>query len=448
MPASPVDSTIYGRLLGDSEVGGLFTDGAETRAMMLVEGALAKVQGELGLIPETSAAAIHRASRELELDPGALALGAAANAVPVPGFLDEFRKAMEAPEHADWLHWGATSQDIMDTALALRLRQALAIIEGRLQAVAGALGSLAEAHADLPMTARTYGQAAVVTTFGAVAASWGSPLLRHRERLREVRSGVQRVSLSGAAGTLSGMGKRGPEVRAALARELDLQDPGASWHSARDGLAALAGWLAIVTGSLAKMGEDLLVLTQSGIDEITLGQGGESSTMPQKSNPVGPSVLAAIARQVAGLDGVVQSALPHRRERDGAAWISEWLSLPQAVILTARSLSVAGETLERLTPDGDAMASHVEATGGTVFAEALSLALVRDMPRDEARAATRALVADARKTGRTLAQVAAEAHPGLDVKSLFRPERQVGTAPAEARAFARAAARAGGRGGE
>ena len=439
MPASPADSTIYGKLFGDAEVGALFTDSAEVRAMMLVEGALAKVQGSLGMIPEVSAAAIHRASLELQLDPGGLGAGVAANAVPVPGLVAAFREAMQAPEHASWLHWGATSQDIMDTALALRLRQALGIMDARLVQVIGQLGALAEAGAEQPMVARTFGQAAVVTSFGAVVAGWGTPLIRHRERLTAVRADVECVSLSGAAGTLSVMGERGPEVRAGLAEALGLRDPGASWHSRRDGIAALAGWLTGMTGSLGKMGEDLLILTQSGIGEVTLGGGGNSSTMPQKSNPVGPSALSAIARQAVGLNSVLQSALPHRQERDGAAWLSEWLSLGQLVILSTRATALAGEIAQGLEPNRAAMEGHIAATKGMIFAEALSFALAEKMLRPEAQAETKRLIALAVKAGSNLEDVASEAHPELNVADIFISQQQLGTAPAEAMAFAAAA---------
>lgn len=437
MTASPSDSAIYRQLLGDAEVGKLFTDTAELRAMMLVKGALAKVQGDAGLIPETAAAAIHRASMELQLDPSALAGSVAQNAVPVPALVEMFRTEMKAPEHAQFLHWGATSQDIMDTALALRLRQALAILDARLAATIGALGALARDNAGTPMVARTYGQAAVVTSFGAHVAAWGNPLLRHRTRLGPVRDDVIHVSLSGAAGTLSVMGEAGPGIRAALAGALGLTDPGGTWHAQRDGIAALAAWLTGLTGSLAKMGEDILILTQSGIDEVRLPSGGGSSTMPQKSNPVLPSLLPAIARQVAGLNSAIQSALPHRQERDASAWITEWMSLPQMLILTARALAVAEDLAGSIVPDTAAMARHLEATGGVLFAEALSFALCAKMPRPTAQAEVKTLVEQAKSTGERLADVASAAHPDLDLSAVFDAAAQLGQAPAEARNFAR-----------
>lgn len=439
MASSPSDSTIYRRLLGDADVGQLFSDTAEVRAMMLVEGALAKVQGEAGVIPETAGAAIHRASMELQIDPSGLAASVAENAVPVPALVAAFRDAMQAPDHAQFLHWGATSQDIMDSALSLRLRQALTIIETRLDETILALGGLAEAHAETPMVARTYGQAAVVTTFGAHVAAWGNPLLRHRNRLKAVRENVTRVSLSGAAGTLSVLGEAGPAIRGALAAALNLSDPGGSWHAQRDGVAALAAWLTGLTGTLGKMGEDLLILTQSGIQEVRLAEGGGSSTMPQKSNPVLPSLLSAIASQMVGLNAIMQTAAVHRQERDAAAWITEWMSLPQMVILSARALAVARDLAAATRPDADRMSAHVEATGGMVFAEALSFALSTRMSRPDAQAEVKSLISRAKDTGETLSTVVAQAHPDLDLASVFDMRAQWGQAPAEARAFARAA---------
>ncbi|PJE34294.1 3-carboxy-cis,cis-muconate cycloisomerase, partial [Pseudooceanicola lipolyticus] len=170
MAASVFDSALYGGLFSPGEAGRLFSDSAEIRAMLLVEGALAKVQGEHGVIPELSAAAISRAAMEVQIDPAAMAEATNSNGVSVPALVAAFRAAMQAPEHAQYVHWGATSQDIQDSALILRLRQALVLIEADLHAVLSALAGLAETHADLPMPARTYGQHATPTSFGAVAA--------------------------------------------------------------------------------------------------------------------------------------------------------------------------------------------------------------------------------------------------------------------------------------
>jgi len=438
MPASPLDSAIYRDLFGDAELSRLFSDTAEVRALLLVEGALAQAQGEVGLIPEISAVAIHRASLEVQIDPASLSAETGRNAVVVPALVTAFRAGMQAPEHAQYIHWGATSQDIIDTSLVLRLRQVLSVLETRLSRTLAALAELAEAHADLPMAARTYGQVATPTTFGAVAAMWGAPLLRLRDELAALRPQVLQVSLSGAAGTLSAMGDKGADVRAALARRLDLGDPGESWHASRDRMAALAAWLTRIAGSLGKMGEDLTLMTQSGIGEVNLGQGGASSTMPQKSNPVLPSLMVAIARQMVGLDAVMQTSLVHRQSRDGAAWFTEWMTLPQMCCLAGRALAVGEQLSTSVDPVPHLMAARIDDGRGLIFAEALSFALTDRMSRPDAQATVKTMSREVQETGVSLRNLAQRDFPG-DWSHVFDVTRQLGTAPTDARAFARSA---------
>lgn len=436
MPAAPADSLIYGRLFGDEDTARLFTDSAEIRAMLLVEGALARVQGALGLIPADAAAFIDRASQEVVIDPSALAAETARNGVPVPGLLTAFRKAAQAPDPMQYLHWGATSQDIMDTALALRLRPMLALWQDRLAGLLARLADLADAHAALPLTARTYGQAATPTGFGAVVAGWGWPLLDARTRLSSLRGTVLQVSLSGAAGTLSAMGEDGPAVRAGLAEALGLTDPGHSWHSDRTGPGQLASWAAALAGTLGKLGEDIMLLCQSGIAEVGLGgAGGASSTMPQKQNPVGPSALVALARHVIGLAALIQGAAIHRQQRDGAAWFGEWLAVPQLCICTGRMLSQAADITETLTPDAGAMARGLEAGHGLLHAEALSFALAEQMPRPEAQEIVKEMCRQAEASATPLLTLAAAQFPLVDWR-LKLSESALGQAPVEARAFA------------
>ena len=422
-------------MFGDDETAALFTDSAELGAMLLVEGALAKVQGAIGLIPQDAAAFLHRASFEVQIDPAGLAAETAVNGVPVPALIAAFRKAAQAPDLASWLHWGATSQDIIDTALALRLKGLVAIWEGRIGALVARLGGLAEAHAELAMAGRTYGQAATPTSFGAVVASWGRPLLRHRRRLAAVKADLLQVSLSGAAGTLSAMGAQGPQVRAGLAAALGLSDPGGSWHAERDGIGAFGGWMAGMAASLGKIGEDLLLLTQTGIGEVILAGAGGSSTMPQKQNPVGPSVLVALARQVVGLSAILQGAGLHRQQRDGAAWFTEWLTLPQMCVLTGRALALAADLVGRVTPDPAAMERGLAQGQGLIIAEALSFALTDGMTRLEAQARVKGMCAEAVARGVDLLALAERDLPGTDWATVLRAN-MLGQAPAEARAFA------------
>lgn len=436
MAVSVFDSAIYHDLFHDAEVGRFFSDAAEIQAMLSVEGALAAVQGSMGVIPEASADAIHHASLDARIDPATLARDTGQSAVCVPALVAALREKVGNPELARHVHWGATSQDIIDTGLVIRLRQVLTIYDTRLVILLKGLGDLARTHAELPMAARTWAQAATPTSFGAVAAGWGRPFLSHRVRLDQLRPRLLKVSLSGASGTLSAMGERGPVIRAALAQGFGLADPAHSWHSAREGLAELAAWLTTVSGSLAKMGEDLIGMTQAGIDEMMLGSAGSSSTMPQKTNPVQPSLLVALAGHVAALNASMQTALVHRQQRDGAAWMLEWMALPQMCMGVARALTVATELARTMTPDPNNMGALIDGGFGLIHAEALCFALSSHMPRPEAQARVKSLCAEARATRTSLAVLVGRAFPDFDTGTVFLTEAQLGVAPEEARAFA------------
>lgn len=436
MAGSPFDSALYGKLFDPGETGRLFSDTAEVRAMLLTEGALARAQGALGVIPETAAAAIHRAAMEVQLDPAAMAGATGGNGVSVPALVAAFREAMQAPEHAQFVHWGATSQDIMDTALMLRLRQALTLIEADLRGVLVALTALAETHADLPMPARTYGQHATPTSFGAVAAAWGAPLIGLIEEIPVLRDQCLVVSLSGAAGTSAALGPKAAETRAALAQALGLANPERTWHTDRAPILRLADWMLRSALALGKMGEDATELVQSGIGEIRLGGAGASSTMPQKQNPVGPSVLVALARHGAALMAALHGAAVGRHQRDGAAWFTEWLTLPQIVLGAATAARTARALAEGLAPRPAAMSAALGGSGGLILAEALSFALAGQMPRPKAQAEVKRLCREAQDTGEPLSGLVARDHPALDATALFDPARQMGEAPAEARRFA------------
>ncbi len=439
MTASPFDSAHLTALFPTGETGKLFTDSAEIRSMMIVEGALAKVQGAHGMIPETAASAIHRASLELQIDPAGLADATGRNGVSVPGLVAAFRNLMRAPEHAQYLHWGATSQDIQDTALMLRLRQALGHYETLLRDCLGAMAELADKQAETPMAARTYGQLATPTSFGAQVAGWGWPLLRALQGLPALRDDVLWVSLSGAAGTASELGPDAVALRRDLAEALNLRDPGHSWHSDRGPILRLATWVSEVSLACGKLGEDLILANQSGIAELRLGDAGASSTMPQKQNPVQPSAVVALARHVTGLNATLHGAALHRQARDGAAWFTEWLTLPQLVLSGAAALHIVRYLVHGVQPDAGAMAQSLAESGGLILAERLSFALAQIMPRPEAQAETKRLCTLARETGRPLSDHAQDAYPDL-AANLFDPAEALGQAPQEAHSFAKATA--------
>ena len=436
MAGSVFDSALYAGLFPVGDAGRLFSDSAELRAMLLVEGALAKAQGARGIIPELSAAAISRAVMEVQIDPAALSAPTGANGVSVPGLIAAFRAEMNAPEHAQFVHWGATSQDILDTGLMLRLRQAQGILARDLAPVLRDLARLARDHAELPMPARTYGQHATPTSFGAVAASWGTPLIGTLDR--DVSDWFW-VSLSGAAGTASALGPHAPALRADLASALGLHDPRRSWHTDRSAVLQIAHWAQQITRALAKMGADLTDLVQTGIAEIRLDGAGASSTMPQKQNPVAPSVLMALAQQGEGLLQTLGAASVHRHQRDGAAWFTEWMCVPQIMLGTAAAVQTAQSLTAGLRPDAANMTAALNGGLGMIHAEALSFALAARMPRPEAQAAVKALCLQAQQSQTSLSELVAAAYPDLDTPPLFDPRHQMGHAPDDARAFAAAA---------
>ncbi len=434
MAASVFDSPLYAQLFHTGDAGRLFSDTAAIRAMLLVEGALARVQGTLGVIPELSAAAIHRASLEIQVDPGAIAKATGENGVSVPGLVAQFRAEMQAPEFSQHVHWGATSQDIIDTALMLRLRQAISLAEQDLRQIIATLAAAAQTHMHLPLPARTYGQHATPTSWGAVMAEWGMPLCDALDELEALRACSLYVSLSGAAGTGSALGLRAAETRAALAKALGLHDPKRSWHVDRGPLLRIADWQGRVMAALAHMAQSTIGLTLTGIEEAALGVSGASSTMPQKQNPVGPSAIIALGHQFTGQRATLQEAAAHQHQRDGGAWFAEWMAVPQLALSLAAALHHAKALAAGLTPQPVRMHAALTRGLGLIHAEALSFALADLMPRPDAQKITKQLCREAQKQQVPLGDLARADYPDLP-EDLFDPKAQMGHAAEDAAAF-------------
>lgn len=387
MALTPLDSELTGSLLSDPDALALFGDRAVIRAMLRVEGALARTQGRLGMIPAEAAERIAAVADSLEIPPAVLATGSADAGVPVPALVARLRDAVGGPAAAH-VHHGATSQDIVDTGLVLRLRDLLALLEARQADLIALLAGLADRHRHTVMAGRTRTQQAVPVTFGLKVAGWLSALLRQRRRLMEMRPRLLVLQFGGAAGTLSALGDQGLAVAEGLAAELALELPAAPWTAQRDGLAELAGWLSLTSGLLGKIGQDVLLLAQSEVAELREGGGpgrGGSSTMPQKANPVSAEALVALARFNAGMVGQMHQALVHGQERDGAAWQLEWLVLPQMAVATGAALSHALALAGGLQVDAARMRANLEASRGLLLAEAASFALAAHMPRPQAQ---------------------------------------------------------------
>ncbi|HZJ10637.1 MAG TPA: 3-carboxy-cis,cis-muconate cycloisomerase [Trueperaceae bacterium] len=390
MSFSPADSALFAPLFTDLRVAKLFGDEAMLARMVEFEAALARVEGRLGVIPAAAGEELAGALSGLQLaslDIGRLAGDTARDGVPVPGLLGQLRERLRetAPGAEPYLHWGATSQDVMDTAFVLQLRAALEVLAETLEQTIDRLSGLARAHRLTPMLGRTHGRHAVPISFGLKVAGWLAPLLRHQERLDQLRRRVLVLQLGGAAGTLAPLGTSASDVRAALAAELGLGSSTVPWHTARDGFAELAGWLAAVSGSLAKVAQDVILLSQEEVAEVRESAGGGgSSTMPQKSNPIRSEMIIAAARANAGLVSTMHHALIQEHERATHGWQLEWTALPQMVAYASSALEKGAELAGALVVNEERMRLNLEATNGLAWSEALTFALARHLPRTRA----------------------------------------------------------------
>lgn len=347
MSASPFDHPFLSGLLGDAEISAHFSAEADIAAMVQFEIALARAEANEGVIGAEAADGVARGLSDFKSNMPALRDGVARDGVVIPALVKAMRQAVGTP-HGDKVHFGATSQDAIDTSLALRLSDVLAVLEDRLRGVVAALQNLETAQGGFEVMAHTRMQAAIPVTAARKIASWRLPLERHIERLEAVRRDVLVVTLGGAAGTLEKLGEKGPAVRGRLADALGLRDIDHPRHSERDGQAALANWLSLVTGSLGKMGQDIALMAQNEMGEVKLAGGGGSSAMPHKQNPVGAEVLVTLARFNATLLAGMHQSLVHENERSGAAWTLEWMLLPQMAVTAGASLRAARVLLDGL----------------------------------------------------------------------------------------------------
>ena len=391
----------------DEELAAVFSEARYVREMVAVEAALATVEARLGVIPAESGARIVAASATFRPDLDAIRARLAHDGVPVIELVRQLREHVGAPA-ADDVHFGATTQDIMDTALVLQMRAALAAVELTLDRVIDNLAAMARRYRASVMPGRTRSQQAVPIPFGLKAAGWLAPLLRHRKRLAQMRTRALVVQLGGAAGTLEPLAARGVAVVEALAAQLDLAAPPMPWHTQRDALAEVAGWLSMMSGSLAKMAQDIILLAQTEIGEVREsaeeGRGG-SSTMPQKVNPVTSEQIVAAARINAALLGAMHQAMIQEHERATSGWQIEWGTLPRMFELTASALRKAEYLSAHLAVDEARMRHNVSAANGLMLAEAISFALATTMSRKAAKALVTAACRTAQEENRHLVDV-------------------------------------------
>ncbi|MDD7969569.1 lyase family protein [Roseinatronobacter alkalisoli] len=401
MTPSPFDSALLGPLLGDADMAEILSETRFTAHMVAVEGALARACGTVGLIPQDSAARISDALLQTHVAPRDLGAGTAAAGVPVPALVK--RLQAELGPDGQFLHWGATSQDIVDCAHILQWRDALTLLATRVTQVLDLMQTASTAHARTLMAGRTRSQVATPISFGLRIATWAQPLIALEAALPDLRARLLRVQFGGASGSASAVGGHGAALSAALAQELHLADA-PCWHTDRSAIIALGGWLTAVSAALAKAARDLVIMGRSEIAEARAGQGGGSSTMPQKSNPVGAEAIITLADWTTCLQPALARAASPLEERDGAAWALEWLALPQMGMATAAALRHATELMASLKADPASMSMQLDAGHGAALAEAASFALAAHMPRPKAQELVKNALALAQADGISLPQ--------------------------------------------
>jgi 3-carboxy-cis,cis-muconate cycloisomerase len=372
--------TLLDPLFGWKPVNELFSDTGRLQRMLDFESALARAEARAGIIPAATASTISSHCRAQLFNFDVLARGAvdAGNlAIPMVRQLTEL-VSKENKDAARYVHWGATSQDAIDTGLVLQLRDALRLIAPELERLCANLAQLAERHKATPLPARTWLQQAIPTVFGLKAAGYLDALTRHRARLRELGPRALVLQFGGAAGTLASLHDRGLDVAQALAEELKLPLPDLPWHAHRDRVAEVATTFALLTGTLGKMARDLSLHTQTEVGELAepAGEGrGGSSTMPQKRNPVACASILAAAERVPAFAAAILGSMTQEHERGLGNWHAEWETLPELVRLAAGALHRTAETVAGLEVDAARMRQNLDLTHGLIYAEAVAMAL-------------------------------------------------------------------------
>jgi 3-carboxy-cis,cis-muconate cycloisomerase len=431
-------SDLLGSLFGDPEVSIHLSDRARLQAMLDVEVALAEVEADLEVIPRSAVDAIRAATRAEGFDLGMIAAEAERDGNLAIPLVRQLTQAVEALDRdaARYVHWGATSQDIIDTGLVLQLQRAVPPILRHLDRAVVAAEEHARRYIDTVMAGRTWLQQSTPVTFGVKAAGWLDALMRQRKALAGAFEEVRVVQFGGASGTLAALGERGVAVADRLASKLGLHAPAIPWHAHRDRLVRFAGALGITCGTAGKIGRDVSLLAQTEVGEAIEGQTGGSSAMPHKQNPVGASVVLAAAVRAPGLVATMLAAMPQEHERGLGGWQAEWTTLPELVLLTAGASRAIAAVLEGLKVDESRMRRNVDLTGGLIASEAVAMVLAAHVGRSEAHRIVEVAASRVRAGGGTFADVLA-ADPVVaryltraDIERHLSPERYVAAARA------------------
>ncbi len=436
MATTVLDSALFRDSFGTPRMREIFEERALIARYVAVEVGLARAQGRCGVIPADAADAIVVRSKPEALDLDLLRQETGLVGYPILPLVHQLGRM--CGEAGRYVHWGATTQDIMDTAVVLQIRDALALIDADLAELRSILVRLAKRYRDTPMAGRTHLQQALPITFGYKAAVWLAMFDRHAERLAQLRPRVLVGQFGGAAGTLASLGDRGLDVQKALMEELGLGVPVATWHVARDGLAEAVSFLGLLTGSLGKVACDVMLLASTEVAEVRepfVAGRGASSTMPQKRNPISSELIVAAAKAVRQHAGLMLDAMVQDYERATGPWHAEWIALPESFILTGGALHQAKFMLGGLVVDEERMRKNLGMTSGLIVAEAVMMGLAPHLGRNAAHDVVYAACRLVEERGGRLADVLAampEVSGCLDRAALERltdPANYLGTAP-------------------
>ena len=440
--------SVFERFLATPEMSEIFGAASMLQAMLDVEAALARAQAAEGMIPAAAAEAIAAACRVERFDLDLIvAEGTVAGTLAVPLVKRLTAEvARDAPEAAAYVHWGSTSQDVIDTGVALGTRRALALIDGRVVALIDALLVLADRDGDAPMLGRTLLQPALVISFGFKLVAWVAPLVRARARLRRAAEAALQMQLGGAVGTLAAMGGLGPAVASRMAEALGLGLPPGAWHTQRDDWVALGCEVGILGGSLGKIAKDLSLLSQAEVGEVAEPSGGGrggSSAMPHKRNPVASMIALAAALRTPQRVAALLAAMPQEHERGLGGWQAELAEWPGLFVSVHAAASALAEAMAGLTVDTARMRANIDALRGLVFAEAVSMRLARHLGKSRAHALLETLSRRVVAEGISLRELTLEAVqadpllreqlPVAEVAALFDTNAVAGRASALAR---------------
>jgi 3-carboxy-cis,cis-muconate cycloisomerase len=436
LPSDDGAAGLFAPIFVSDAVAATTSDRAWLQAMLDAEAALAWAEADVGVVPRTAADAIAAACRAEAFDVDELGRAARAGGNPAIPMVAALR-ARVAGDAAGFVHWGATSQDVIDTAAMLVVARTLGVMGPDLDGLAAGAARLAEAHRDTPMVARTLLQHALPTTFGLKAAGWLTAVLEARRRVAWVRTERLAVQLGGAAGTLASLGADGPAVVERFGARLGLRAPLLPWHTDRTRVAEVAGVLGEVAGVVGKVALDVVLLSQTEVGEVAEPAApgrGASSTLPHKRNPVGAASMDAAVRRAHAMVGVLLGSMVQPHERAAGAWQAEWPALTELLALTGGAVAHGRDVVCGLEVDAARMRENLERTGGVVLAERVALHLAAVLGRDEARHRTEAASARARAAGRSLAdELRADPDLRLDdgqIADLTDPGGYLGSAPA------------------